>query len=278
MKKDLETNIDFNSDQYLEVFDELPFWAAPFGIKLLDNIKIKKGINALDIGFGAGFPLIEMASRLGNSSIIYGIDPWKAAINRTRKKIDFYGFENIKIIEGVAENIPLEDSYIDLIVSNNGMNNVADLDKSLSECSRILKTGGQFLLTMNLNSTMIEFYEILENILTNKGMHTEIEKMKEQIYIKRKPLEEFLNRLEQHGFTVTNVIKDQFDYKFADGTTMLNHHLIRPIFLKGWKSIVLTDKQVEIFEEIEKEMNILSEKDGYFKLSVPFVLIDCTKR
>jgi len=87
-------------------FDELPLWSAPFGWKLLDHIQYKSGITALDIGFGTGFPLIELAMRLGESATVYGIDPWKEAIERAKQKIDYYGISNVRIIEGVAESIP----------------------------------------------------------------------------------------------------------------------------------------------------------------------------
>jgi arsenite methyltransferase len=95
MKKQSEKDFYINSDRLVELFDELPIWAAPFGLRLLDNIKMKRNITALDIGFGTGFPLTELAMRLGNSSRIYGIDPWGSAVKRTENKIDFYGIEKL---------------------------------------------------------------------------------------------------------------------------------------------------------------------------------------
>jgi len=277
MKKYLNSKFDLNSDELIEVFDEVPFWAAPFGLKLIDKVVLRKGIKALDIGFGAGFPLTELAMRLGNTCTVYGIDPWTAAIKRTRKKLAIYGIENVEIIEGVAENIPLPSDSVDLIVSNNGINNVEDLEKVLSECSRIMKKGGQFILTMNLNNTMLEFYDILEIVLQESGMKEEVEKMNQQIYKKRKPLDEFIKLLEKHDFTIKDVDHDQFEYKFVDGTTLLNHYFIRLAFLNGWKSIIPLEKQEFIFNEIEMRMNEKALIDGYFKLSVPFVVIDCNK-
>ena len=278
MKNKLATDFYINSDRLVELFDELPIWAAPFGLRLLDNIKMKRNITALDIGFGTGFPLTELAMRLGKSSKIYGIDPWESAIKRTENKIDFYGIENVEIIHGVAEDIPLHSSSIDLIISNNGINNVSNLDKSLSECSRIMKKGGQFIQTMNLNGTMIEFYDTMENVLKELKMDLEVHKMREQIYKKRKPLSELTDMLEQHNFSVENIIQDQFDYKFVDGTTMFNHFFIRLAFLDGWKNIVPTDKQIEVFKRIENKMNEKAEIDEFFKLSVPFALIDCKRK
>ncbi|HJO93107.1 MAG TPA: methyltransferase domain-containing protein [Victivallales bacterium] len=271
------SNLNINYNEIVELFDETPIWSAPFGLKLLENVNIKKNLIGLDIGFGSGFPLTELAMRLGKTCKFYGIDPLDSAVKRTCKKIDFYRLTNIELIHGMAEIIPLDDNSLDLITSNNGINNVSDLEKVLSECSRILKSGGQFIQTMNLNTTMMEFYDIMKSVLIGLDMDFELNKMQDQIYKKRKPLKEFTSILEQHNFSILNVLHDQFEYKFTDGTTMLNHFFIKLGFLDGWKDIVPTTKQVEIFKLIENQMNEKANREGCFKLSIPFVLIDCKK-
>ena len=273
----LQTDFDFNSDQLIEVIDELPFWSAPFGIKLLAKINLAPNIKALDIGFGSGFPLTELAMRLGNSCTVYGIDPWKAAVKRAKKKSEAYGISNIELIEGEAEKIPIDNSVIDLIISNNGINNVADLNKTLSECSRILKQGGEFVQTVNLNSTMQEFYALFEQVLMEMDLKNCLEKMHEQIYSKRKPINEFTALIEQHGFTIVDVEEDSFDYKFVDGRALFNHYFMRLAFLDGWKSIVPEEKQTTVFEKVELLMNKQAKEQGFFKLSVPFVVISAKR-
>ena len=277
MKSYLNTNFNYDDDQLVSLYDELPLWAAPFGLKLLDQIKIKRNITALDIGFGAGFPLLELAMRLGKSSLVYGIDPWKGAVRRTLQKIEFYGISNVELIEGGAEVIPLANESIDLITSNNGINNVQDQDKVLNECFRVLKQGGQFVQTMNLDATMIEFYQVLEKVLYHHELVDCLKNLKDQIYTKRRPLEEFIKHLSSKGFKITKVIHDQFNYKFADGSTMLNHYFIRLAFMDGWKSIVPEEYKEIIFSEVENAMNKKAENGEEFQLSVPFVVIDCTK-
>lgn len=273
----LNTAFNFNSDELIEVLDELPFWSAPFGIKLLDKIKFRKNITILDIGFGTGFPLLELAMRFGQTCKIIGIDPWKAAIKRVNKKIKFYEIKNIKIIEGKAENIPLGNNSVDLIVSNNGLNNVKNLDRALSECSRIIKTKGKFVQAFNLNITMFEFYEIFEKLLNELKMKNEIQKMKAHIYKKRKPLDELINKIEKNGFAINEIEHDIFEYKFNDGTSMMNHYFIKLAFLNEWKNILPKEKQSQILKELEKRMNKKAESDGLFKLSIPFVVIDAEK-
>ena len=275
MKKYLCDNSD--GAKLMKVFDELPLWSAPFGLKLLEFINYKPNISALDIGFGGGFPLIEIAMRLGESSNVYGIDPWKEAIEMTRKKLEYYELNNIRIIEGVAESIPLNDSFIDLIVSNNGINNVSDIEKVVSECSRIIKPGGQFVMTMNLDKSMFEFYSELESVLKKHDLNKEVEAMYQHIAQKRPPVDVILNLLRKNGFITKNLEYDKFDYRFATGTAMLNHNFIRSVFVPSWINLVPPDMVESIFDTIENRLNRQAEKLGEIKLTIPFVLINAIK-
>jgi arsenite methyltransferase len=264
----------FDLQKLVEVFDELPLWSAPFGLKILEHIRYKKNSNALDIGCGAGFPITEIAMRLGPGSKVYGIDPWKDALERVKKKIEFYDIKNIQLIDGVGEQIPLSDESLDLITSNNGINNVSDMEKVFNECARLLKPGGQLLQTMNTDKSMIEFYEILEEILNELKLPDSIKAMKQHIYEKRKPVEEVIDLMKANGIQTKEIIEDKFSYQFADGTAMLNHYFIRLAFMDSWIKIIPVDRVDEIFTEVEQRMKLKANQDGDFKLTIPFVLMD----
>ena len=55
--------------------DELPLWSAPFGLALLEAVALRPGITVLDVGFGTGFPALELAERLGPAGRVIGVDP-----------------------------------------------------------------------------------------------------------------------------------------------------------------------------------------------------------
>ena len=271
--------IKFDSDNYqiTEFFDELPLWSAPFGLTILDNIDYKNNISVLDIGFGCGFPVIEIAMRLGSDSKIYGIDPWSAGIDRVRKKISYYGLRNIEIIEGNAESMPLTDNSIELIVSNNGINNVADMNQVFNQCYRILKPNGRILFTMNTNQTMIEFYQIFEKVLQNSDLNSAIEKMHEHITMKRPSKELVINLLNQNNFQKISIEERSFDLKFSNGSTMLQHYFIRLAFLESWLKIIPENIVDSVFKKLENELNIYSNTKGYLNLSVPYYFFDVEK-
>lgn len=275
MKKYLNSKFDYN--EIMDVMDELPLWAAPFGLKLLEFIRYKKNITALDIGFGAGFPLTELAMRLGDSSLVYGIDPWKKAVERTMRKLEAYEINNVKLIEGVAENIPLENNSIDLIASNNGINNVNDIGKVIAECSRVVKSGGQFVMTMNTSKSMFEFYDALKFILQQLSLDKAIEAINKHIAHKRPAVNSIKLILQENGFRIIDLEYEQYNLRFADGTAMLNHNFIRLAFMDSWVEIIPQDKVEEIFGLTEKELNKQAGLTGGLKLSIPFVLINAVK-
>jgi ubiquinone/menaquinone biosynthesis C-methylase UbiE len=257
----------------LDVYDELPLWSAPFGLRLLDFVKYRTGITALDIGFGTGFPLTEIAMRLGETSRVIGIDPWKEAHERVIRKLRSYAISNTELIVAHAESIPLENRSVDLIVSNNGINNVKDQEKVFTECARVIKPGGQFVFTMNLDKSMFEFYSVFGQVLSELGLFDELTAMKQHIYEKRRPLDEILEFVTSHGFHIKDIEHDQFNYRFANGTAMLNHYFIRLAFMKSWIKLLAYNKTELVFDKVE---NILNEKAGLFgevTLSIPFVII-----
>lgn len=151
--------------EFINTFDELPLWSASFGLLLLKHLELKPNLKVIDIGSGAGFPLIELAERLGTSCKLFGIDPWTNANERARQKIKNYGLTNVEIIQTDAEHIPFEDHSIDLIVSNLGINNFNNPPIVFKECSRVLKSTGKLALTTNLNGHWKEFYNIFYSTL-----------------------------------------------------------------------------------------------------------------
>ena len=260
-------------NQFL-IYDELPLWSAPFGLTLFDTIRLVKGINILDIGSGAGFPLLEIAERAGKTVAVYGIDPSADSINMISKKIELKGISNAFITRGVAEELPFPDYFFGLIVANNGINNVKDERKVLSECCRVLSDKGQMVLTMNLPHTLVEFYELFEQVLLERGLATEVRKLKDHIFAKRKPVEYWKEAIEKAGFTIRSINVDGFKMKFTDGTAFLEHYFIRTAFRKPWEEI--TGDPV-IWQEVTNKLNTMAASSGELTMSVPYACFDCYK-
>ena len=273
----LNDSYDLNNPDIVSALDEAPIWSAPFGLKLLQYIDYKPNINVLDIGAGTGFPLTEVAMRLGKSCTVTGIDPWEAALDRIRFKVGQYSISNLNLIKGVAEEMPFEDESFDLITSTNGINNVQDLKKVLDECYRVATMNAQILFTVNLKRTMKEFYDVFRTVLHSLGKDNAVKQMKHHIHEKRMPLVELTEMIQDAGFDITQLIKDEFRYSFSDGSAMLNHYFIKLAFMPSWKEIAGTNAH-EVFEKVEEQLNTTASEKGKLDLTIPMVLIEGRKQ
>jgi arsenite methyltransferase len=278
MKEYLQQTYDLSDPKIVSAFDEMPLWSSYFGAVLLDTIIFKENARILDIGCGAGYPLLEIAQRFGAGSEVTGIDPWKSATARLKAKAKTMGVRNIRIINGFAEELPIEDNYFDLIVSNNGLNNCSDQMKVLSECYRTLKPGGQLVFTVNLPGSMKEFYAIFRKILIDEKLNDAVVKMEQHIREKRKSLQENLSQVRKNKFTVKRIIEQSFYMKYLNGTAFLNHHFIKIAFLGSWAKIVPQKKREKVFGLLEEGLNQYAKSKGELRLTIPFICIDCRKK
>ena len=164
-----------------------------------------------------------------------------------------------------------------MITSNNGINNVSDIDQVFKECARIIKKNGQFVQTMNLDTTMLEFYEVLRSALDELELQKEIEYVNQHISQKRPDIKVITSKLQGNGFRVNDLEYDQFNYYFSDGTSMLNHYFIRLAFMGSWRKLLPVESVDKIFDMIEQKLNQQAKLLGKLTLSIPFVVINAIR-
>lgn len=265
-----------DTESFINTFDEAPLWSASFGLLLLKHVELKSDQTVIDIGSGAGFPLLELAGRLGNSCKLYGIDPWKNANVRAHQKIENYGYSNVSIIEASAEQIPFENNTIDLIVSNLGINNFENPEIVFKECHRALKPNGKLALTTNLNGHWKEFYQLfyytLENI--DKANLIPILKKDEE---HRGTIESISKLFTNNNLTLTRHYEEQFKMNFIDGSAFLNHHFIKLGWLTTWIGLFPKAELLEIFTALELNLNDYAVKNNGLSLTVPMAYLEGVK-
>jgi ubiquinone/menaquinone biosynthesis C-methylase UbiE len=261
---------------FVACFDELPLWSAPFGLLLLEEVEMRHGMSVLDVGCGTGFPLLELAGRLGPSSRLVGLDPWRNALERARFKVVQQGFRNVELVEGRAEEMPFPDAAFDLVVSNLGINNVEDLPRTLAECRRVLRPEGRIAITTNLTGHWKEFYAVVREALHRVGFERAIPVLDEHER-HRGTVASISNALDEAGFSVSRVIEQELAMRFLDGTAFLGHYFIRLGFMDAWKRVIPESAWELAFSEIEGRLNRLAADRGELRLTVPMAFIEGAK-
>lgn len=263
---------DFASPQVIAAYDELPLWSAMFGLLLLDELPITGVKVALDVGCGTGFPLIELAERLGAATHIHGLDLWTAGLTRAAEKIASRGTRNVTLHEGSASVMPFADETFDLIVSNLGVNNFDDREASIRECRRVAKARATVALTTNLQGHMQELYTIFEQVLQSSGDAEARNRLQEHVR-HRATVASVRDLLENGGFSVVRVVEKTGHVRFANGTALLNHHFIKLGFLDAWKKVV-SGREPETFRRLQHRLNEVARRTGGLSLTIPMVYIE----
>jgi len=265
-----------DSPEFISTFDEVPLWSASFGLLLLKHLELKPNIRVVDIGSGAGFPLLELAQRLGASSKCFGVDKWANANDRAKQKIRNYGAGNAEVIYGSADSLPFPDENIDLAVSNLGINNFEEPGRVFEECYRVLKRNGKLAITSNLNGHWKEFYNIFEETCRQLGTMDIIAKLKEQ-QERRGTVATISKMFTDCGFSITRRFEEKFEMKFLDGSAFLNHYFIKLGWLSSWKDIIPETEQVTVFTQLEINLNAYADDRGGLSLIVPMAFIEGQK-
>jgi ubiquinone/menaquinone biosynthesis C-methylase UbiE len=265
-----------DTPEFISTFDEAPLWSASFGSLLLKHVEIRRDMVVLDLGSGAGFPLMELAARLGPSSKLYGIDPWSNANTRARQKIKNYGLGNVEIIESSASQLPFDDESIDLIVSNLGINNFDDPQTVFLECARVLKPGGRLALTTNLNGHWKEFYAVFEDTLVQQGMATLVAPLQQQ-QEHRGSVTSIAQLFRNASLQPSRHFEENFTMRFADGSAFLNHYFVKLGWLSSWIALIPAADRVTIFTALEINLNKLAKSAGELSLTVPMAFIEGIK-
>jgi arsenite methyltransferase len=262
----LDNPVGWMPPRFAEIYDETSFWSARFDALLFDHLEIHRGIRGLDVGCGTGFPLIELAHLHGTSSHFTGIDIWADALERARLKRELHDLTNVDIIETDVGSMPFPSAHFDLVVSNIGVNNFPDAPAALRECRRVAKTGGRLVLTTNVQGHFDGVYGLLDAILSEFGLKPARKALRcEEEH--RRSTQVITNLLSDSGFAVSCAVEQSFQIRFADGSTMMRHSLVK-WFLDGWRRAVGAENERQIFNILEAQLTQMPRPSRHIHLPV----------
>jgi len=124
-------------------------WSVPEReLRVLPDVA---GKDVLDLGCGTGYFSAWLA-RLGARPV--GLDATPAQLEMARRMQRKFGLE-FPLIEASAEDVPLPDASLDLVLSEYGASIWADPYRWVPEAARLLRPGGHLVFLVNASLLML---------------------------------------------------------------------------------------------------------------------------
>ena len=112
--------------------------ANPFALQAL-----RPGEKVIDAGSGAGFDSFIAAHQVGPGGRVIGVDMLAEMLEKSRNSAKRMGLDHVEFREGLLEELPAEDDWADVAISNGVINLCADKKRVFGELWRVLRPGGR---------------------------------------------------------------------------------------------------------------------------------------
>ena len=108
--------------------------------------EIALGETVLDIGSGCGFDCMIAGKLVGQTGKVIGVDMTDAMLKRSRKTAKGLDLTQVEFKKGFAEDLPVPDNSVDVVISNGVINLTPDKYAVFKEVFRVLRPGGRLYL------------------------------------------------------------------------------------------------------------------------------------
>jgi arsenite methyltransferase len=106
--------------------------------------ELRPGERVVDVGCGAGIDSLVAAKKVTPDGRAIGVDMTPSILEKARRAAQEAGLKkSVEFREGYAEALPVEDGWVDVVISNGVLNLMPDKAAALAEMSRVLKPRGR---------------------------------------------------------------------------------------------------------------------------------------
>ena len=104
--------------------------------------ELQPGARVVDAGCGAGLDCLIAAKMVGSTGEVVGVDMTKEMIDKATSNARATKTGGVSFKQGVLEELPVEDGWADVVISNGAINLTPQKDQTFGELNRVLKPGG----------------------------------------------------------------------------------------------------------------------------------------
>ncbi len=110
--------------------------------KFLERIGVQKGWRCLDVGAGPGFVSMDLRELVGETGEVTALEPSQFYLEWLSNKIATKGWNNVKLVQGTAEDASLPSRHFDLVFVRWVVAFVPNPEQFLTRLFPALRVGG----------------------------------------------------------------------------------------------------------------------------------------
>jgi arsenite methyltransferase len=122
----------------------------PFALRAL-----RRGERVVDVGSGAGFDSFIAAAQVGPEGRVVGVDMTDEMLEKATGTAVELEMPHVEFRRGLAESLPVENGWADVVISNGVFNLCADKQAVFAEVRRVLRPGGTLQFADIANGTPV---------------------------------------------------------------------------------------------------------------------------
>ncbi|THE13261.1 class I SAM-dependent methyltransferase [Bacillus timonensis] len=211
---------------------------------------------ALDIATGGGHTANALAPLVEK---VTAFDLTPEMLAAAEKFIKGNGHLNVEFVEGDAENLPFSDQTFDIVSCRIAPHHFPNITSFVSEVSRVLKTGGQFLLDDNVAPENEEFDEF----------YNTVEKKRDYSHFRAWKKSQWLQMLENEGFEIQEFYRFDKTFEFESWCDRMH--------LSDSEKAELTDYMLNASSKIKQKFRIQIENHTIISFQGEAVVLKGTK-
>ncbi len=105
--------------------------------------ELHPGAKVVDVGCGAGIDSLIAAGMVGPDGLVVGVDMSPDMLQKARRAAAEAGRDNVEFRYGYGEELPVEDGWADVVISNGVLNLMPTKSAALEEMHRVLAPDGR---------------------------------------------------------------------------------------------------------------------------------------